>query len=124
MPDNFFFPGEPFRAWNRLEPRPRKADFDKVLECGVHDALWMLTRQWQFGELDGEDTGSAIFAKVQMQTTALTRLKQGNAGAQTYSNNVPLENRVESAGKLADHKTRLDAAFTFLQYLQSTAKKF
>lgn len=123
MSDNFFFPGEPFRAWNRLEPRPRKAEFDKVLECGVHDALWMLTRQWQFGELDGEDTGSAIFAKIQMQTTALTRLKQGKGKAQNYSDSLPLENRVESAGLVPDYKTRLEAAFTFLQYLEMAAKK-
>jgi hypothetical protein len=123
MPDNFFFPGEPFRAWNRLEPRPRKADFDKVLECGVHDALWMLTRQWQFGELDGEDTGSAIFAKIWMQTTALTRLKQGNGKVQPYDQNLPLENKIESVALTPDYKTRLDGAFTFLQFLESASKK-
>ena len=124
MSDNFFFPGEPFRAWNRLEGNPRTAEFDKVLECGVHDALWMLTRQWQFGELDGEDTGSAIFAKIQMQTTALTRLKQGNGKAQAYNDNLPLENRIEGVGWVPDYKTRLEAAFTFLQYLESAAKRF
>lgn len=123
MPDNFFFPGEPFRAWNRLEARPRKAEFDKVLECGVHDALWMLTRQWQFGELDGEDTGSAIFAKIGMQTRGLTRVKQGNGAAQNYSDSLPLENRVESAAWLPDYKTRLDGAFIFLQYLDGAAQK-
>ena len=82
---------EPFRAWNRLEPRPRQSEFDKVLESGVYDALWMLTRQWQFGEFQGEDTGSAIFAKIRMQTTRISRTKTANGTAQAYSDSIPLE---------------------------------
>jgi len=118
-----YYSCEPFRAWNRLEPRPRKSEFDKVLEAGVHDALWMMTRQWQFGELQGEDTGSAIFAKIRMQTTAITRLKKGAGEVQNYSDTMPLEKGIESMGFQPDHKTRLEAAFMFLQLLDMTAKK-
>lgn len=118
---NVYF--DPFRAWNRLEPVPRKAEFDKVLECGVHDALWMLTRQWQFGEFKGEDAGSAILAKVLMQTSSITRSKQGNGASQKWSDSQPLEKTVEGMAWKPDLKVKLEAAFIFLQYLETAAKQ-
>ncbi|MBE7173194.1 MAG: hypothetical protein INR73_21650 [Williamsia sp.] len=117
---NVYF--DPFRAWNRLEPVSRKAEFDKVLECGVHDALWMLTRQWQFGEFKGEDAGSAILAKVLMQTSTITRTKLGGGTAQKWSDGQPLEKTVEGLAWKPDLTVQLEAAFAFLQYLQTAAK--
>ena len=49
-----------FRGWNRLEGRPRVADFERSLRAEVRDPLWFLTRQWQFGEFQGEDAASPI----------------------------------------------------------------
>lgn len=115
---------EPFRAWNRLEPRPRKSEFDKVLESGVYDALWMLTKQWQFGEFQGEDTGSAIFAKIRMQTTPITRIKTAKGIAQSYSDINPLEELVENLPFRLDFKSRLEAAFIFLKCLDIAAAQF
>ena len=86
---------DPFRAWNRLEPRPRAKEFGRVLNAEIHDALWMLTRQWQFGEFKGEDTGSAVFAKVQMETTKITRFKNKQGAAVPFDDRIPLETRVE-----------------------------
>ena len=34
------------------------------LRAEVRDPLWFLTRQWQFGELQGEDAGSPIEARL------------------------------------------------------------
>jgi hypothetical protein len=31
--------------WNRLEGRPRQADFERSLRAEIRDPLWMLTRQ-------------------------------------------------------------------------------
>src|SRR5207253_4888420 len=45
-------------VWNRLEVRPRRADFDRALKAEVRDALWMLTKQWQVGEFFADDAGS------------------------------------------------------------------
>ena len=112
---------EPFRAWNRLEPRPRHAEFDKVLECGVHDALWMLTRQWQFGEFQGEDTGSAIFSKIQMVTTSITRCKTANGNAVIFDDTIPLEEKIESIPFKTDYKSKLDAAYMFLSCMDTIA---
>lgn len=86
---------EPFRSWCRLEPRPRAEDFDQVLRTEVHDALWFLTRQWQFGEFKGEDTGSAVLAKVQMETTKITKFQNQDNPSEAYTDDIPLETRVE-----------------------------
>jgi len=109
---------EPFRAWNRLEPRARKQDFDDVLRCAVHDPLWMLTRQWQFGEFQGEDTGSAIFAKIKMQSTQITRYKSVNEAKETYTDSIPAETKVESELPQLDYHCRVKSANHFMKLLK------
>src|SRR5664279_4996042 len=122
MPRIDTFSCEPFRAWNRLESRPRHAEFDKVLEAGVYDALWMLTRQWQFGEFQGEDTGSAIFSKIFMKTTAITQIKTANGDAQPFDDSIPLEERIENMPYKLDFKSKLDAAYVFLKSIDHAAE--
>jgi len=102
--------GLEFRAaitlWNRLEGRPRQADFDRSLRVEVRDPLWMLTRQWQFGEFKGEDAGSAVKARVQLNTTRIDRFavkdenRDATGGEQfqpavPYDQALPLEIEVE-----------------------------
>ena len=99
-----------FRAaitlWNRLEGRPRQADFGRNLRAEVRDPLWMLTRQWQFGEFKGEDAGSAVKARVQLNTTRIDRFAVKNENrdatggeqflpAMPYDSTLPLEIEVE-----------------------------
>src|SRR5262249_32203228 len=48
-------------TWMRLEPHSRAADMEAGLEMRVHDPLWLLARQWQFGEFQGEDAGTPIW---------------------------------------------------------------
>ena len=62
-------------VWNRLEGRPRSVEFDRALSAEVRDALWMLARQWQFGEFRGEDAGSPVTATVHLSTTRPTRYR-------------------------------------------------
>lgn len=88
--------------WNRLEGRPRTDDFDRALKAEVRDALWMLTKQWQMGEFEGDDAGSPISAKIHYETTRLTKYRAGGspgpAGghqAQAFETDVPLEAKVE-----------------------------
>ncbi len=50
--------------YNRLELAPRTEDFARALRAEVRDPLWMLCRQWQFGEFIGEDAGTAQQAKI------------------------------------------------------------
>ena len=82
--------------WNRVEGRPRTANFERALRVEVRDALWMLTRQWQTSEFHGEDAGSPILVKLHMETTPLTRFRAGNAAAIDFDGSLPLEAQVEA----------------------------
>jgi hypothetical protein len=83
------------KVWNRLEGRPKSANFDRALKAEVRDALWMLTKQWQMGEFAGDDAGSPVTAKVHITTTQLTKYKAGGKPATSFDNDVPLEAKVE-----------------------------
>ncbi|WP_339711918.1 hypothetical protein [uncultured Kriegella sp.] len=108
---------DPLRTYNTLEPRPRQVDFERSLQAEIYDPLWMLTRQWQFGELKGEDTGSAIFAKVCLETTNLTKFKVGNEAPKVFDNSHLLEDIVESELPSMDYKTRLQSGQQFIRML-------
>src|SRR6516162_10131445 len=82
-------------TWNRLEGRPRTNNFDRALRAEVRDALWMITKQWQMGETQGSDAGSPIFAKLQMDTTRLTKYQPDALPVQLFEYTVPLEAKVE-----------------------------
>ncbi len=90
---NRFFPT--ITLWNRLEGRPRTTDFDRALKAEVRDALWMLTRQWQVGEFQGDDAGSPIATKIHGTTTQLTKYRAGQHRTEAFSNTEPLEAKVE-----------------------------
>ena len=81
--------------WNRLEGRPRTANFDRALKAEIRDALFMLAKQWQMGEFEGDDAGSPIFTKVHMETTQLNKYKAADHGTQSFPQDVPLETKVE-----------------------------
>lgn len=82
-------------TWNRLEGRTRAEDFDRALKAEVRDALWMISRQWQFGEFIGDDAGSPVLAKVHMATSMLTKYQPGVAETIALEKDVPLEVKVE-----------------------------
>ena len=52
-------------TWSRLEPLATNDDVTESLQARIADPLWMLARQWQFNELQGEDAGSPIGAALQ-----------------------------------------------------------
>ena len=73
----------------------------------------MLTRQWQFGEFKGEDTGSGVFAKVQIETTRVTRFRNREGAAVPFDDRIPLEARVERMPALYDLRFRARARIIF-----------
>ena len=82
-------------AYNRLEPRARTEDFARSLRAEIRDSLWMLARQWQMGEFEAEDAGSAIDARLLTSQAQIDRVSLGGASAQPYDENIPLETVVE-----------------------------
>ena len=87
--------------WNRIEGRPHTENFDRAMKAEVRDPLWMLSKQWQMGEFQGEDAGSAILSKVHIKTTALTKYQSGENTISNptptvpFDDNTPLEVQVE-----------------------------
>jgi len=83
-------------AFNRLETRPRTLDFSRSLRAEVRDPLWMLTRQWQFGEFQGEDAASCVTARIAFHHEPIDRLAFRNQKAFEFkAATMPLETRVE-----------------------------
>jgi len=89
-------------AHTRLEVHARADDLDAGLATGlqaaVYDAAWMLGRQWQMRELDGEDAGSPIAVHAEGETAAVARWRpggDGGAAAGVPAGRVPLETLVE-----------------------------
>lgn len=111
-------PCEPFRAYNRIEGRPREEELDDALAAKVHDPLWMLARQYQFGELKGEDAGSAVFAKVAINTVRMTSFIGANGNEVAYSEDIPLETRVERLIPVIDNRLAARLGKKFLQLLE------
>jgi hypothetical protein len=81
--------------WNRLEGRPRAEKFDRALRAEVRDPLWMLTRQWQMGEFQGDDAGSPIFLKARLETTRVTKYRPAAGEVEPFDDTIPLEAHVE-----------------------------
>ncbi len=83
-------------TFNRLEAQPRTTDFTRSLRAEVRDPLWLLTRQWQFGEFRGEDAASPVSARIAYRhvRTGLLALRDGDA-VRVDADEMPLEARVE-----------------------------
>ncbi|HEX8905463.1 MAG TPA: hypothetical protein VF771_11500 [Longimicrobiaceae bacterium] len=102
-------------AWNRLEARPRAHDFTRSLRAEVRDPLWMLTRQWQMGELDAEDAASPIDARLLTRRLSIDRIALGGDAAHAYDDSIPLEAMVERERVPFTHALRVQAAQYFLR---------
>lgn len=82
--------------FNRLESRPRTLDFTRSLRAEVRDPLWLLTRQWQFGEFKGEDAASSVTSRIAFRHEPIDRLAFRDQSAFEFkSETMPLETRVE-----------------------------
>jgi hypothetical protein len=92
-------------SWIRLEPRCRDDDMLDSVRARIHDPLWMLARQWQTAEFQGEDTGTPVLARWRATTTPISRYHAGaiapntRVSAPRYDRSaLPLETLVERQG--------------------------
>jgi hypothetical protein len=97
-------------VWQRLEPRPRKDEMPDALRAPIRDPLWMLSRQWQVSEFQGEDAGSPVRVDLDIAEDRLTRVdlrgggrggESGPAGPFDYDGD-PLEAIVEREAVMTD----------------------
>lgn len=115
---------EPLRVWSRLEPRARQTDFSSNLAAQIYDPLWMLARQWQFGEFKGEDAGSPISAKLAVRSAKLDGLRPAGGQFGGYDDAVPLEARVECQPIALDIESRGRWGRQWLKILDAAGNAF
>ena len=101
-------------AYNRLEARPRAHDFTRSLRAEVRDGLWLLTRQWQLGELEAEDAGSAVDARLLTRKLTIDRIRLGAGAPEPYDDTLPLEAAVERERVPFTHALRVQADWNAL----------
>jgi hypothetical protein len=89
-------------SWTRLEPQTRNAEMKTSVQARIHDPLWLLARQWQIGEFQGEDSGTPIMARLRADVSRLMRYFAGAIAANSQVNapafdakTTPLETIVE-----------------------------
>ena len=92
-------------TWNRIEVRARDASLPG-LDARVADPLWLLGRQWQAAEFQGEDAGSPAVARLRANVGRITRFASGTpssatTGAPYDAAAVPLETVVEREPQLS-----------------------
>ena len=84
-----------------MQPLSRNAEMKNSLQARIYDPLWLLARQWQLGEFQGEDNGSPIMARWRAEGAKLSRYFSGAikpdtiANAPRYNPSMPLETLVE-----------------------------
>ena len=64
-------------TWTRLEPQSTTGDPQPGTEARVHDPLWLMGRQWQLGEFEGEDAGTPVTVRVVSSTRPVDRWAPG-----------------------------------------------
>ena len=108
--------------WNRVEPRPRSRFLTRSLSAQVRDALWFLTRQWQFGEFQGEDAGSPAYVQLSSTCSRMQSWQIPGGAPQPIGSppSVPMETLVEREPFTPDLATAVELGQRFEAYLAET----
>jgi len=80
----------------RLECRSRDANNKDALAMCIADPLWMLGRQWQFGEFQAEDNGSPIGVTANYRSEKVNFYSLGHSDLRQPIGNRPTEAIVEA----------------------------
>ena len=108
-------------TWSRLEPDTQTGqpalDLDEGVAARLADPLWLLGRQWQMGELTGEDAASPVTARITSSSFAIDSI-QTPAGSSPFSAaSVAAEAAVEHDGGAPDRRTRASGGVSFIERL-------
>ena len=105
--------------WNRIEPHPRSENIEEPLRAEIRDPLWMLSRQWQLGEFQGEDTGKATAIKLSYQKHLPQSVIDPNNRKTFFDGkSKPLESVVESTSHEPDLFVRVEIGRQWLRLLE------
>lgn len=108
-------------TWARIEPQSSDLEPgpDRALQARVHDPAWLLGRQWQLGELTGEDAGSPAWVRVRATRTAISRLRPAGAtSGRALGADEVLEAAIEAEPEPVDWTRAAQAGAHFLAALR------
>jgi hypothetical protein len=92
---------ETFPTWIRLHPSSTDETLAIAVQARIHDPLWLLGRQWQFGELRHDAGATPVDVRLEGATAPFARMRGGGADVTTgrstaiKTRNTPLEAIVE-----------------------------
>lgn len=106
-------PDGPFR----LESTHRTADVESGLAARVHDPLWLLTRQWQFGEFAAQDAGSPAVVRLTGGSAPIDAWRPGGATDWVpYDPRLgPLDTLIEDELAQVDERLRAEGGVALLR---------
>ena len=112
----------------RLETQPTSVNLKAGLQAPLADPLWMLSRQWQFNEFQGEDAGTPLNLSFAVEGVAVDSFRSGvdfNAPWQPLADGgAPLEARVEAEPAWKTHpRLRGEAGMQALRMAPSAAAR-
>lgn len=110
-------------TWQRLEPR-NTADITLGLQGRVHDPLWLLARQWQLGEFQGEDAGSPVMTQIDGEAFKLTRYLPGPLPASGVGVGHPMDVSREPLETLVEKEPAVGGVVPDLRYAADAGREF
>ncbi len=111
------------REWTHVRCTYRSEDIRKGLEARIADPLWMLARQWQFGEFEGDDAASLAHIQVEHTTLDVTTL-QGAGGQRNMGPTDLIEPLVEAESMVSSPSVLRQSGEAGLQFLRRLPAKF
>ena len=91
----------------RLETQPTAISMRAGLSAPLADPLWLLSRQWQFNEFQGEDAGTPLRVQFAVQGVKVDAFRAGAESAAPWQpiadHDVPIETRVEAEPAWSTH---------------------
>jgi hypothetical protein len=84
-------------SWTRIEAMGRGLGLEEGTQACIADPLWMIGRQWQVGELRGDDAARPAAARVTVGTASVDRYRPAETPTmRPLPADMPLERLVES----------------------------
>jgi hypothetical protein len=114
-------------GFTRLETQPTAVSMKIGLQAPVADPLWMLSRQWQFNEFQGEDAGTPLNVTFAVEGTPVDAFRPGKGDAPWQAlerGGPPIETRVEAEPVWKTHpRFRGEAGLQLLRMAASALSK-
>lgn len=110
----------------RLETQPTAVNLKSGLQAALADPLWLLSRQWQFNEFQGEDAGTPLSLAFSVEGTPVDSFRAGHGADGPWetlgTGSAPLEARVEAEPVWTTHaRLRGEAGLQALRMAPSAA---